>query len=186
MTIPSYWNKNGTYQSLVELLNERVPAMGACSDPTGRNKALDRFRRASNCYHDLFNNAGMNRAAGIARFFGAGTAALARRGLWGDVYKRTESRMDQLIIEAAREQRLMPPEPRKRTSQSGMTLELIEVRLLHELAMNDRSELGRFRIAMAEALHSLNVRQVTVRDGIVRARMPSGNVIDFTLPEVAS
>ena len=45
----------------IDTLNERVPAFGKCENPSGKNKSLDRFRRAQNVIHDIFNNGLINR-----------------------------------------------------------------------------------------------------------------------------
>ena len=46
---------------VIDQLNERVPARGACEKKHTKNKRLDRFRRAQNVVHDIFNNGLMNR-----------------------------------------------------------------------------------------------------------------------------
>ena len=45
----------------IDALQERVPAFGPCEKKYTKNKSLDRFRRAQNVIHDLFNNGLMNR-----------------------------------------------------------------------------------------------------------------------------
>jgi len=45
----------------IDALQERVPAFGRCKGFTGSAKSLDRFRRAQNVIHDIFNNGLMNR-----------------------------------------------------------------------------------------------------------------------------
>ena len=45
----------------IDALQERVPAFGPCEKKHTKNKSLDRFRRAQNVIHDLFNNGLMNR-----------------------------------------------------------------------------------------------------------------------------
>lgn len=51
----------GDLEEVIELLNERVPMAGPCEKRYTKNKRLDRFRRASNVVHDIFNNGLMNR-----------------------------------------------------------------------------------------------------------------------------
>ena len=51
----------GDLEEVIELLNERVPMYGPCEKRYTKNKRLDRFRRASNVVHDIFNNGLMNR-----------------------------------------------------------------------------------------------------------------------------
>lgn len=45
----------------IDALQERVPAFGPCEKKYTKSKSLDRFRRAQNVIHDLFNNGLMNR-----------------------------------------------------------------------------------------------------------------------------
>ena len=45
----------------IDSLNERVPMQGKCKGCSGNNKSLDRFRRAQNLIHDIFNNGLCNR-----------------------------------------------------------------------------------------------------------------------------
>ena len=45
----------------IDALQERVPAFGECEKKYTKNKSLDRFRRAQNVVHDIFNNGLMNR-----------------------------------------------------------------------------------------------------------------------------
>lgn len=46
---------------VIDKLQELVPMKGACEKRYTKNKALDRFRRANNVIHDIFNNGLMNR-----------------------------------------------------------------------------------------------------------------------------
>ena len=46
---------------VIDKLNELVPMTGACEKRYTKNKRLDRFRRAQNVIHDIFNNGLMNR-----------------------------------------------------------------------------------------------------------------------------
>ena len=48
----SYWNNNGRFQMYVEELEALIPSEGEVDEPR-KNKALDKFRKASNCYYDL-------------------------------------------------------------------------------------------------------------------------------------
>ena len=108
----TYWNSNGTYQNLAEQLRPLVPHAG---EITGKeNKALEKFRKASNAYYDIFNNGGCNRAAEIRRIFKFGmtsmsevvqTGRLRHRKLnWNAIHEKVEPIMDQIILAAAAEQ----------------------------------------------------------------------------------
>lgn len=48
-------------ENVIDQLFERVPMQGRCEFPNSKNKKLDRFRRALNVIHDLFNNGLGNR-----------------------------------------------------------------------------------------------------------------------------
>ena len=41
---------------IIDKLQELVPMSGPCEKRYTKNKALDRFRRANNVIHDIFNN----------------------------------------------------------------------------------------------------------------------------------
>lgn len=51
----------GDLETVIDLLNERIPMCGPCEKRYTKNKRLDRFRRAQNVVHDIFNNGLMNR-----------------------------------------------------------------------------------------------------------------------------
>ena len=48
----TYWNSNGKYNALAEQLQALIPAEGAVAQPR-KNKKLEKFRKAVNCYYDL-------------------------------------------------------------------------------------------------------------------------------------
>ena len=48
-------------ENIIDQLNERVPLSGKCEKARGANKNLDKFRRAQNVVHDIFNNGLGNR-----------------------------------------------------------------------------------------------------------------------------
>lgn len=95
--IPSYWNHTGPLQHLSERLEKLVPQSGSVKDPK-KNPALEKFRKASNGYYDLYNNGLCNRAAEFRSAFGfSGTTATA---------SQVEDRLNIIIIKAAKEQGL--------------------------------------------------------------------------------
>ena len=55
----------GDLEEVIELLQERVPMSGPCEKRYTKNKRLDRFRRATNVVHDIFNNGLCNRGKEI-------------------------------------------------------------------------------------------------------------------------
>ena len=104
----TYWNSNGRFQSLVEHLQKLVPIQGEVKDPR-KNKALEKFRRASNCYYDLYNNGLGNRAREFAQVFKIPSSHYKEPwrgyGCYRDsLYELMEQRMDEIILAAHMEQ----------------------------------------------------------------------------------
>ena len=111
----TYWNNNGTYQELVVKLQSMIPAMGEVNEPR-KNKKLEKFRKAVNCYYDLYNNGLCNRAQSFAKVIGIPAGQYKydeySRRAYGStfsktLYTKTEAVMDEIILEAAREQGLV-------------------------------------------------------------------------------
>lgn len=109
----TYWNHSGKHQDKVDALQALVPAEGPVKG--SKNKALERFRKAVNCYYDLYNNGLCNRAASFAKIFkvapsdyGVGyTARCLRVARFGPtLYEIVEKRMDEIIEAAVAEQGL--------------------------------------------------------------------------------
>jgi hypothetical protein len=65
----TYWNEQGTHQAIAEALQGLIPAIGEVPDGKTTNKHLERFRRAQNCYYDLYNNGLCNRAREFSTLF---------------------------------------------------------------------------------------------------------------------
>lgn len=102
----TYWNNKGKYQDLATKLQERVPAMGECPLKYTKNKKLEKFRKASNAYYDIFNNGGCNRPQSIARIFDFAMSHMrdGRSYQWTRIHEIVEPVMDKIILEAAQEQ----------------------------------------------------------------------------------
>ena len=64
----SFWNNDSDLMGVAEDLLALLPARGAAPEPR-KNKALERFRRATNCYYDLYNNGLCNRRQEFYRLF---------------------------------------------------------------------------------------------------------------------
>ena len=107
MNTTTYWNHNGKYEFFAKKLQELIPAEGAVANPR-KNKRLEKFRKAVNCYYDLYNNGLCNRASAFAKVFGI--PAMEYRYNKGNyrfmacLYIETEQAMDKIVIEAAIEQ----------------------------------------------------------------------------------
>ena len=106
-----YWNEQGIYQALVTPLQALIPAEGEVPQGKKQNKHLERFRKAMNCYYDLYNNGLCNRAREFSRLYqlpGIPREIHARRNLGSMLSGYTEicvdTAMDDFIIKAYQEQ----------------------------------------------------------------------------------
>lgn len=111
MEHPTYWDSKGKYGKLLKKLADLVPVSGSVPEPK-KNRALEKFRKASNCYYDLYNNGLCNRAAEFRQVFGfGGTIILKDRYRDVDLMiARLEQKMDEIILAAALEQGLIKEE----------------------------------------------------------------------------
>lgn len=106
-----YWNRTGRYENAAKALHEMIPASGPVLNPRA-NPMLERFRKAVNCYYDLYNNGLCNRAASFSRLFGLKVSEYRFRRLRGGwhidqhLYAAVEPRMDAIVRAAADEQGL--------------------------------------------------------------------------------
>lgn len=93
---------------IIDKLQELVPMKGPCEKRYTKNKSLDRFRRANNVIHDIFNNGLMNRGKEL-RVLNITKNAL---GLsynmdskdWDNVEKRIEPVYREIVMDAVLEQ----------------------------------------------------------------------------------
>jgi hypothetical protein len=106
-TTSTYWEGNGTHQSLYAELIKLIPAMGEVEDKH-RHAALETLRKACNAYYDIFNNGGMNRAAQIRATFGISVKSYRNSWTmstdWEAIHAVVEPVMDRLILAATEEQ----------------------------------------------------------------------------------
>ena len=107
----TYWEEKGTYQTQAEELQALLPTFGEVDKGKTTNKALERFRKAQNCYYDLYNNGLCNRAREFSTVFRiAGVPREIKQNYWNNflVSSATEDaidkRMDELIMSAYAEQ----------------------------------------------------------------------------------
>jgi hypothetical protein len=101
----SYWNNSGLYQALSTQLAALIPTEGSVDNPRTTNKCLEKFRKASNCYYDVFNNGLCNRAAEFRQVFGFGGTYIPKTPSYH--CDRLEAKMDEIILKAAQEQQLI-------------------------------------------------------------------------------
>ena len=104
----TYWNHNGKYEAFAQFLHTLIPLEGTVDKPH-KNKALEKFRKASNCYYDLYNNGLWNRASQFAKVFGIRSSHYkylpgAHQTFMDELYKETEKKMDEIVLEAMLEQ----------------------------------------------------------------------------------
>lgn len=100
----TYWNGNGKYEVVNAELEKLIPIKGEVENPL-HNKKLERFRKASNCYYDLYNNGLGNRAAEFRQVFGF--SGYKRAQYWDSrLLEEVEAKMDSIIEQAAQEQGL--------------------------------------------------------------------------------
>ena len=105
----TYWNNKGTYQDMADALQELIPVQGSV-DNAKKNPALEKFRKAINCYYDFYNNGLGNRAREFAKVFKFATGQYKfRDGRYGHdfsqvMYNRTDTVMDTIVLAAYQEQ----------------------------------------------------------------------------------
>lgn len=109
----TYWESKGQYQSLVEQLAKRLPVFGSVHDAKTTNKHLEKFRKAQNCYYDLYNNGLCNRAREFSNVFripGVPREIKQNYGRYDMISKSTEelieAKLYEIILAAAKEQGL--------------------------------------------------------------------------------
>lgn len=105
----TYWNNKGKFQAIADALQKMIPISGEVADAKN-NPALEKFRRAMNCYYDLYNNGLCNRGREFPKVFGfAASQYKFRDGRYGydytqRMYDLTEEAFDQIVLAAAAEQ----------------------------------------------------------------------------------
>lgn len=104
----TYWNNRGKHQEFADDLRTLVPAEGEVPNKR-KNPALEKFRKASNCYYDLYNNGLFNRAHEFYHVFGIASGNYkylpgAHRMFMEELYIATEAKMDEIILAAMKEQ----------------------------------------------------------------------------------
>lgn len=101
----TYWSNNGKYQAVADQLQKLIPCEGSVPAARGKNAKLEQFRKAVNCYYDLYNNGLGNRAREFSFVFFPATRHKLGGGWYTDyLYTRVEELMDKFILAAATEQ----------------------------------------------------------------------------------
>lgn len=101
----TYWNHNGKFHAASNELDKLIPMQGSVDMPR-KNRALEKYRKATNCYYDLYNNGLGNRVDEFRSVFGI--AAIKTRNTLGKrrLLEMTEKQFDVIVEEAAKEQGL--------------------------------------------------------------------------------
>jgi len=99
--LPLYWDNKGKYQRLYELLRNLIPDQGTCSVD---RPALEKLRKAGNCYYDLYNNGLCNHASEFRVVFGfSGRPIVAKNFNHHAMQTAVEKMIDGFIMAAAKE-----------------------------------------------------------------------------------
>jgi hypothetical protein len=101
-----YWYNTGSHEDKNAKLWKLIPPMGSVSSPRGKNKLLEKYRRASKLYYDLYSNGLYNRSREWHGMFGFSCIDARLAGSWGGegVEKAIEGKMDKIISDAWNEQ----------------------------------------------------------------------------------
>jgi hypothetical protein len=120
----SYSSGRGRFQGTYDQLSSRIPAEGACEDAMGRNRHLDRLRRAGNAYRDLFHNGLANRKGDFRALFGF-VPTFGRDGslkATAALFRQIEPKMDAFINAAAVEQGMLIAGADEQRASLGVSL----------------------------------------------------------------
>jgi len=104
------WGINSGFKNLADQLNDLLPFQGKVQFARSKNKQLEKFRKAQNLLHDLFNNALMNKRAEFKVFFGFVPINTIRDSYpitaerWNQVNNEMAEHMNEIIFGAAAEQ----------------------------------------------------------------------------------
>lgn len=104
----TYWANTGRHQALADRLQTLIPIEGPVAN-TRTNPKLERFRKAANCYYDLYNNGLFNRASEFRTVFGIASSnyrTADRKWFTNELFTLTEAAMDTIVLEAAAEQNI--------------------------------------------------------------------------------
>lgn len=110
----TYWGNKGSFPVLQENLHKLVPVEGEVKD-ADKNPALEKFRKAVNCYYDLYNNGLCNRKSEFRAVFGIVSSKYKIESVGSvgagtyltELYQLVETEMDKIILAAGREQGLI-------------------------------------------------------------------------------
>lgn len=99
----TYWNWDGVLQHFVDHLQQLIPDSGPVAKAYTKNKALERFRKASNLYYRLYNDGDVT--IGTRKMFGLQHFYKDRNGRYSkELYDAVEDAMTGIIKQAMAEQ----------------------------------------------------------------------------------
>jgi hypothetical protein len=101
----TYWSSNGKFQATADKLQALIPRSGSVENPR-KNAALEKYRKAVNCYYDLYNNGLCNRSAEFRVVYDIPSSYYGSygRGYGAQLYVMVEIKLDAIIAAAAEEQ----------------------------------------------------------------------------------
>ena len=105
----TFWNGTAELSPIAEELNKLIPDEGTVKNPKS-NPALEKFRKASNLYYEIFNNGGINGLRGAKPMFGMEASwlrNLLRYNMYDTIFAYTEPRIEEIVKAAAKEQGLL-------------------------------------------------------------------------------
>jgi hypothetical protein len=103
----TYWGDKGRCQKEYDVVSKLIPRAGKVSDGNGKNKCLERLRKAANAYYDVYNNGCGNRNADIRYFLKVGIRKASADSLAQDTIDTMDAQMDKIIMDAYSEQRTL-------------------------------------------------------------------------------
>lgn len=124
--LKSFWSGKHKFTPLVNKLGKLIPDCGPVSD-AANNPALDKFRVASTCYYDLYNNGLCNSAEEFRKVFGfSGLKSSA---------EKIDARMTEIVLAAAAEQHFISPAGAAKLAPAWTPLEFNEKEAAHKVKM---------------------------------------------------
>ena len=103
----NYWCDEGRYQKEYNELTRLIPLEGEVKKGMCKHvSSLERLRKATNCYYDVFNNGGGNRDHATSKFFPGVLQSIRHSYKWGGsvdwdyVHSVCDKKMDVIIREA--------------------------------------------------------------------------------------
>jgi hypothetical protein len=100
----TYWGNQGKYQNATDKLQKLIPTSGSVERPR-KNRWLEKFRKAVNCYYDLYNNGLCNRANEFRLVFGIASSKYFNGWNFSqELVELTETALNEIIEKACKEQ----------------------------------------------------------------------------------